>query len=86
MTDWLARIDLAHDLLWIGAGSGGSWSYRVARDPAGFRITEILENDSDPMGPAMPVTTAKVLDASAARAELAEQVRLHGEPSVVKHA
>lgn len=82
MADWLARIDATHDLLWTGAGSGGSWTYRVARDPGGFRFTEVLENDADPLGPAAPVTTSKVLDAAAASAEVAEQVRLNGDPAV----
>jgi hypothetical protein len=82
MADWLSRIDATHDLLWAGTGSGGSWTYRVARDPGGFRFTEVLENDADPLGPAAPVTTTKVLDGAAATAEIAEQVEQNGEPSV----
>jgi hypothetical protein len=84
MADWLSRIDATHELLWTGSGSGGSWTYRISRDGGGYRTTEVLENDSDPLGPASPVTKTKLLDAAATSADIAEQIRRSGEPSVVK--
>jgi hypothetical protein len=80
---WLSRIDDAHDLVWFGQGSGGSWSYRISRAGSGYRATETLEHDADPNGPAAPVTTTKSLDPAAAAADIATQIRQYGDPGVV---
>ena len=72
-----------HSLKFFGTGSLGSWEDELARQPDGtYRVSETLNNDFDPAGPAFPVTRTRELDADAARVELEWKMRAgnYGSP------
>jgi hypothetical protein len=68
-----------HSLKFFGTGTGGSWEMEFARQPDGrYRVSDTLNNDFDPAGPAFPTTSTRELDAGAARAELEREMRTAG--------
>jgi hypothetical protein len=72
---------LDHSLRFYGIGSGGSWEDEFARQPDGrYAVTETLNNDFDPAGPAFPRSSTREMDADAARVELERMMRAGGRP------
>jgi hypothetical protein len=68
-----------HAFIFYGLASGGSWEEDFARQPDGsYVLTETLNNDFDPAGPAFPRSSAGEVDAGTARAELERMMRSGG--------
>jgi hypothetical protein len=79
-----------HSLTVFGSGTGGTWEEEYARQPDGtYRVTLTLNNDFDPAGPAVPVRSARTMDADAARVEIERSMRTNGRfdpfPAIVPH-